>query len=183
MNGDLTGRNGHDFTAPNLDALAIFYTATAVIYTLIVLCALFGLFLLRNTHAVRIRNFAAICATVMSLHVYLVLILLVYPLNGLFKCGWEFWIMSILLPLGMALFQGMPPTVTVTPCCPTDASQPPIFVSTHTPRIRKQLQRASFAAVRITSSSSLHRVLASGLSTLALRRRHMSPLGLASWYR
>jgi hypothetical protein len=31
----------------------------------------------------------------------------VYPLNGLFTCGWEFWIMGIWLPFGMALFQGV----------------------------------------------------------------------------
>jgi hypothetical protein len=100
-------RSGHDWSKPNFDGLAVFYISFASFYTVIILAGLYALYLLRNTHAVRIRNFAAICATVLTLHVYLVLILLVYPLNGLFKCGWEFWIMSVLLPLGMALFQGL----------------------------------------------------------------------------
>ncbi|KAF2433472.1 hypothetical protein EJ08DRAFT_54912 [Tothia fuscella] len=101
----LSSRAGHDFEEPNFDGLAIFYIAAAIIYTIIVLAGLTALFILRNTHAIRIRNFTVVCASVLSLHVYLVLILLVYPLNGLFKCGCEFWIMSILLPLGIALFQ------------------------------------------------------------------------------
>jgi hypothetical protein len=100
-------RGGHDWAKPNFDGLALFYISFAACYTAIVLAGLYALYLLRNSHAVRIRNLSVICATVLMLHVYLVLILLVYPLDGLFKCGWEFWIMSILLPLGMALFQGM----------------------------------------------------------------------------
>jgi hypothetical protein len=107
MSLSLNSREGHDSLKPNTDGVAVFYLSFAAFYTVIVLAGLYALFLLRNTHAVRIRNFFVICATVVSLHIYLVLILLVYPLNGLFKCGWEFWIMSILLPLCMALFQGM----------------------------------------------------------------------------
>lgn len=98
--------HGHDWGVPNLDALAIFYISFAAIYTLVVFAGLFALFLLRNTHAVRIRSFPVTLTAVLVLHMYLVLIFLVYPLNGKFKCGWEFWIMNILLPSGMALFQG-----------------------------------------------------------------------------
>src|SRR5690348_18043821 len=98
--------HGIDYTQPKLDVLALFYIGFASIYTVFILTGLVVLFKLRHTHAVRIRSFTVICGAVLPLHAYLLLILLVYPLNGLFKCGWEFWIMSILLPLGMALFQG-----------------------------------------------------------------------------
>lgn len=107
LTADLNGRDGHDWGHPNFDGPAVFYISFAAIYTAIVLMGLYALFRLRKTHAVRIRSFSVICAAVLCLHMYLILILLVYPLNGLFKCGMEFWIMSILLPLGIALFQGM----------------------------------------------------------------------------
>jgi hypothetical protein len=98
--------HGLDHTDPNLDTLGIFYIVFAGVYTAFIAAGLVSLFFLRNTHAVRIRSFPVICGAVLSLHFYLLLILLVYPLNGLFKCGWEFWIMNILLPFGIALFQG-----------------------------------------------------------------------------
>lgn len=59
----------------------------------------------RSAFCVRIRNIKAVFAAVSMLHVYLVLVLLVYPWNGLFPCSAEFWIMSIFLPAGMAFFQ------------------------------------------------------------------------------
>jgi hypothetical protein len=46
----------------------------------------------------------AITSTVF-LHIYLVKILLAYTTNGHFLCSAEFWIMSIYLPFGIALFQ------------------------------------------------------------------------------
>lgn len=99
--------HGIDYTRrPNLDTLGIFYIAFAVAYTAILCSGLAGLWYIRKTQAVRIRSFAVTTGTIVFLHVYLLLILLVYPLNGRFTCEWEFWIMSILLPLGMALFQG-----------------------------------------------------------------------------
>jgi len=59
----------------------------------------------RSAFCVRIRNVKLVFATVSLLHVYLVLVLLVYAWNGLFPCQVEFWIMSLFLPFGMALFQ------------------------------------------------------------------------------
>lgn len=89
-----------------MDAVAIFYISFAVIYTAALLVGLYVLYMLRNTTAVRLRSFWVISSTVLILHIYLVLIFIAYPLNGLYKCGAEFWVMSIILPLGMALFQG-----------------------------------------------------------------------------
>jgi hypothetical protein len=106
--------HGIDYMKPNLDTTGKTYIAVAAVYSLIVFSGLTALFKLRKTHAVRIRNFTLICCTVVFLHVYLLLILLVYPLNGLFTCSWEFWIMSIWLPFGMALFQGEISTLLFT---------------------------------------------------------------------
>ena len=104
---DLTSTSGIDYTMrANLDQLGIAYISLAVAWSIIVFTGMITLWFLRKNHAVRIRSFSVICGTVLPLHLYLLLILLVYPLNGLFSCSWEFWIMSILLPLGMALFQG-----------------------------------------------------------------------------
>jgi len=107
VHNELGAHHGHDFAShPNLDPLGRFYITFAVVYTVIVLAGLIALFVVRESHAVRIRSFKGICATVLTLQVYLVLILLAYPLNGLYKCWMEFWIMNIVLPLGIALFQG-----------------------------------------------------------------------------
>ncbi|KAL8707996.1 MAG: hypothetical protein Q9220_007076 [cf. Caloplaca sp. 1 TL-2023] len=46
----------------------------------------------------------AICA-VLVLHVYLMMVLIVYTANGHWPCDAEFWIMSIYLPIGIGLFQ------------------------------------------------------------------------------
>jgi hypothetical protein len=91
---------------PNLDALGIAYVAITIIYTLIVSGELYLLYRHRDAFCVRIRNIRAVFAAVSMLHIYLVLVLLVYPWNGLFPCSAEFWIMSIFLPCGMAFFQG-----------------------------------------------------------------------------
>lgn len=89
----------------NTDALGIIYVIIAIIYTIILTGELYLLYRHRSAFCVRIRNIKAILAAVSALHVYLVLVLLVYPWNGLFPCSAEFWIMSVFLPSGMAFFQ------------------------------------------------------------------------------
>lgn len=96
-----------DGGAPNLDMLGVFYIVITIIYTLFVSGELYLLYRHRSAFSIRIRNIKVVFAAVTMLHVYLVLVLLVYPENGEFPCSAEFWIMSIFLPLGMALFQGM----------------------------------------------------------------------------
>ncbi|KAF2008918.1 hypothetical protein BU24DRAFT_497519 [Aaosphaeria arxii CBS 175.79] len=90
---------------PNLDAVSIIYVALAIVYTIIVSAELFYLYRQRSAFCVRIRNIKVVFAAVSSLHIYLILVLLVYPLNGSWPCAAEFWVMSIFLPAGMALFQ------------------------------------------------------------------------------
>jgi hypothetical protein len=92
--------------APNTDPLGILYVVAAILYTVVLSSELYLLYRHRTAFCVRIRNLKAIFSAISILHVYLVLVLLVYPWNGLFPCAAEFWIMSVFLPSGMALFQG-----------------------------------------------------------------------------
>lgn len=59
----------------------------------------------RRSPFVRIRNLPIAITSTLFLHIYLVKILLAYTTNGHFLCSAEFWIMSIYLPFGIALFQ------------------------------------------------------------------------------
>jgi predicted acyltransferase len=92
-------------TRPNIDALGIGYLVIAIAYTLLLAAELYLLYRRREAFCVRIRNIRVVFAAVLMLHIYLVLVLLVYPWNGLFPCSAEFWIMSVFLPSGMAFFQ------------------------------------------------------------------------------
>ncbi|KAL6706022.1 hypothetical protein ACN47E_006124 [Coniothyrium glycines] len=94
-----------DGSEANVDPLGISYVVVAIVYTLFLASELYLLFRHRSAFCVRIRNLKVIFAAVIMLHIYLVLVLLVYPWNGLFPCAAEFWIMSVFLPLGMAFFQ------------------------------------------------------------------------------
>jgi hypothetical protein len=91
---------------PNTDALGIAWVIIAIAYTFVLACELCLLNQYRAAFCVRIRSLKVVFSAVLMLHVYLVLVLLVYPWNGLFPCSAEFWIMSVFLPSGMAFFQG-----------------------------------------------------------------------------
>ncbi|EOA85300.1 uncharacterized protein SETTUDRAFT_90966 [Exserohilum turcica Et28A] len=89
----------------NLGPLGIIYILAAVLYTIILCVELFFLYRRRNAFCIRVRNIKVVLAAVLMLHIYLVVVLLVYPWNGYFPCAAEFWIMSVFLPSGMAFFQ------------------------------------------------------------------------------
>ncbi|KAF2466308.1 uncharacterized protein BDR25DRAFT_237380 [Lindgomyces ingoldianus] len=91
--------------APNLDPLGVTYVVMTILYTLLLSGELYLLYRHRTAFCVQIRNLKVVFGAVSMLQVYLVLVLLVYPENGLFPCSAEFWIMSIFLPSGMAFFQ------------------------------------------------------------------------------
>ncbi|RDI83204.1 hypothetical protein Vi05172_g6929 [Venturia inaequalis] len=106
LNNAMVSQHGTSHSdGAKIDALGKFYIGSAIVYTAVVFAGLIALFVHRQHHAVRIRSFKTICTTVLTLHIYLVLVLIAYPLNGLYKCWMEFWVMNILLPLGIALFQ------------------------------------------------------------------------------
>ncbi|CZR60216.1 uncharacterized protein PAC_10112 [Phialocephala subalpina] len=89
----------------NWDSLGKLYASIAIIWTVIL--ALSSVWLIKNRRLpfLRMRNIPLAIASVCFLQVYLVKILLAYTTNGHFLCSAEFWIMSIYLPFGIALFQ------------------------------------------------------------------------------
>ncbi|EUC39131.1 hypothetical protein COCCADRAFT_31859 [Bipolaris zeicola 26-R-13] len=89
----------------NMDALGIGYMVFAIFYTIILSAELYFLYRRRDAFCIQLRNIKVLFAAVCMLHVYLSIVLFVYPWNGFFPCSAEFWIMSVFLPSGMAFFQ------------------------------------------------------------------------------
>ncbi|ETI22891.1 hypothetical protein G647_04685 [Cladophialophora carrionii CBS 160.54] len=89
----------------NWDDLGKFYAGFIVAWTVILYAGVAFLIVNRNLAFIKIRNQPLAVAAVSFLHVYLVKIFLAYTTNGHFLCSAEFWIMSIYLPFGIALFQ------------------------------------------------------------------------------
>ena len=89
----------------NTDGLGITYIGLVIVWTCLLVPA--AIFLIRNRREpyLRIRNIPLAVSAVATLHVYWVLCMIAYVLNGFFPCATEYWIMSIYLPLGIALFQ------------------------------------------------------------------------------
>lgn len=97
---------GRDWSAVvNFDAVGKIYVAIAVAWTVILYAGITWLILNRNLYFLRMRSIWLGIVSTSFLHLYLVKILLAYTTNGHFSCGAEFWIMSIYLPFGIALFQ------------------------------------------------------------------------------
>lgn len=89
----------------NWDSLGQFFAAFAIAWTVILYAGISWLLLNRSLPSLKMRNIPLVIAATSFLHVYLVKILLAYTTNGNFLCSAEFWIMSIYLPFGIALFQ------------------------------------------------------------------------------
>jgi hypothetical protein len=89
----------------NWDSLGKSYAAIAICWTLILYTGVAWLVSHRSLLHLKMRNMPLAITATSFLHVYLVKILLAYTTNGHFLCSVEFWIMSIYLPFGIALFQ------------------------------------------------------------------------------
>ncbi|KAL9106783.1 MAG: hypothetical protein Q9227_008205 [Pyrenula ochraceoflavens] len=98
------GQDGNSGSG-KLDSLGSFYVGFTTAWTAILAVGILFLILNRHEHVIRIRNIHLGIAAVCVLHVYWVLGMLVYVMDGKFPCSAEFWIMSVYLPLGMALYQ------------------------------------------------------------------------------
>ncbi|KAH0550887.1 hypothetical protein GP486_007748 [Trichoglossum hirsutum] len=96
---------GHNWGPINLDAVGKGYIGILIVWSLVVFAGLYVLHINRRKPFIRMRNTRLTIAAVLTIHVYLSLVFLVYPLNGSFPCDAEYWIMSIYLPFGIALFQ------------------------------------------------------------------------------
>ena len=96
---------GHDWGKYNLDGYGIGYIVFDIIYTLFFIAACHFVWQHRQDPLIKMRNFPLALCSIGILHVYMFAVLIVYPLNGLFPCQAEFWIMSVYLPVGIGLFQ------------------------------------------------------------------------------
>jgi hypothetical protein len=168
----LINPGGHDFGKPNLDAIGVTYITLAVLYTIVIVGGLDALWIHRHNEAVRLRGLAISFAAITTLHIYLLLVLAVYPENGLFACGTEFWIMSIALPFGQALFQG---TLAVLP----NFFFSRLFRCTHMAVTACNVQVFSF------SERQLRLVRCDSIDSLPLRKRRFrfTPSGLINAWR
>ena len=97
--------SSHESGPQILDSLGVIYIVVCCLWTVMVFAGLTLYLLNRQVDFVRMRNATVVTCTIVVIHVYLVLVLLLYPLNGAWPCDLEFWTMSIYFPLGIALFQ------------------------------------------------------------------------------
>jgi hypothetical protein len=89
----------------NWDGLGKIYAGLIISWTVILYSGITWLVAHRHHPYLKMRNIPLAVAATTFLHVYLVKIMLAYTTNGHFLCSAEFWIMSIYLPFGIALFQ------------------------------------------------------------------------------
>ena len=96
---------GHDWGNYNLDGYGIGYIVFDIIYTIAFLAACAYVWIHRNDSIIKMRNIPLALSSLLLLHIYMFMVLIVYPINGAFPCQAEFWIMSLYLPIGIGLFQ------------------------------------------------------------------------------
>ena len=97
--------SGHDWGPVNLDSLGMAYIVVAALSTVFLLLGIFLLLFYRRLEYIRIRNITLIVSSLLMVHIYLVIVLLNYPLNGSYPCSLGYWVMNIYFPFGVALFQ------------------------------------------------------------------------------
>ena len=103
---DMSQHQGHTANGPpSLNTAGYAYTTFITIYSILILVGLSIIWCNRRETIVRLHGVVLTTVTVLTLHVYLAALFVVYPLNGLFKCSTEFWYMSIIFPFGIAFFQ------------------------------------------------------------------------------
>ena len=96
---------GFDFGSENLDGYGISNITFAVAYSLLFYSACAFLWFYRHHPVVKMRNVPLLLMSLLTLHVFLFMVFVVYTLNGSFPCQVEFWCMSLYLPIGIGLFQ------------------------------------------------------------------------------
>ena len=96
---------GHNWGPINWDDLSKIYMTVISVWSTILALGFGGIIYFRQLPFVRIRKVAFLGAGLGIIHVYMVMVFLVYPLNGTFSCKAEYWIMGVYLPFGVALFQ------------------------------------------------------------------------------
>lgn len=88
-----------------LDSLGYTYIGLTAAWTVLIVCGLVFLWLNRRLPCLQIRRIPLLIPAVCSLHAYGSVCGIAYVLGPLVPCNAEFWVMSIYLPFGIALFQ------------------------------------------------------------------------------
>lgn len=88
----------------SMDALGIFYCCLSVVWTAILISGMAFLYRRRDMPILRIRGLPLSFGAVTLLHMYWIAIQLGYLYGRWMSAAVEFWIMSIWLPFGIALF-------------------------------------------------------------------------------
>ncbi|KAH7093398.1 hypothetical protein FB567DRAFT_433362 [Paraphoma chrysanthemicola] len=87
-----------------LDGVGWTYMAIFIVWNLGLAAGMTFLWTHRQLPALRMRRIPLLLAGVFSLHIYAALCIIAYPVGAYFSCTVEFWVMSIWLPFGIALF-------------------------------------------------------------------------------
>ena len=126
----------------HLDGVDTVYITIAVVWTFILLLGFYILHRNRHQYFIRMRNVRLGVIATSTIHVYVVIIWLVHALRPRFPCGAEFWIMSIYLPFGIALFQAQNMQLLSVSCAQKELIHQPRLRATLTlPRNVSQAKR------------------------------------------
>jgi hypothetical protein len=88
-----------------LDRIGWTYMSLFTVWNLALAAGMTFIWIHRKKDAsLRMRKVPLLLAGVFSLHMYAALCVIAYPVGQFFSCNLEFWIMSIWLPFGIALF-------------------------------------------------------------------------------
>ncbi|KAF2735269.1 hypothetical protein EJ04DRAFT_435303 [Polyplosphaeria fusca] len=89
----------------NLDSLGWAYIGITIAWTVALFAGMFYLHLHRHLPCLQIRRLPLVFAGLLSLHAYGAVCLVGYVIAPLAPCSAEYWLMSLYLPFGIAMFQ------------------------------------------------------------------------------
>lgn len=92
-------------TRLTLDNVGRTYIGIAIAWSIILYGAMGVLWSHRRLPQLQMRRLPLVFAALTILHIYWTLCMIVYIIAPVIPCSVEYWIMSILLPLGIAMFQ------------------------------------------------------------------------------
>ncbi|KAF2874261.1 hypothetical protein BDV95DRAFT_488517 [Massariosphaeria phaeospora] len=88
----------------NLDRLGWFYIGFALTWTVALAGGMVFLYTHRHLPCLRIRRLPLLFLGVISLHIYGMISISMYVVGSMVSCASEFWLMSVYLPFGIAMF-------------------------------------------------------------------------------
>ena len=101
MDASFVRPEGHDGGPAFLDGLGKLFVAVAIVWTCVLFAGILYLFAHRLEPSVRVRNLPLAVSAALCLHVYWVLCMIAYPMNGSYPCYVEFWYV-VFLPLDVS---------------------------------------------------------------------------------